>query len=731
MRRGAQFSVVLAAGLVACGRPQAATRTPEPVTAAAQPSSSPTSRKFSRCLPPDRSFAVGERPVDLALLRLPGAPALVVANAGSSDLSLVRRDGERWREVQRVKTAPEPFALATADIDADGLPDVVAIHRERAVASVHLARADGTLGPARALELPAPAQALAAADLDGDGDVELAFGSGEKGEAGRLRVLSLGGDGRPRDEAGLLVSELPVAVAAGDIRGDSGQELAVFHHGSMVQSIVSPGRPRRDDPYREGCCVALNAAAGVLVDLLGDRHLEAVGVSLDGWAGDPGRMAVYGDDGFERFIARTVTEVAPAPHQVLARDVDGDGRPELLVFAGVRAALERFPWLKPPPIELMPLDPSQDADAPVLQIYALDQAKPRLRAEVPIDGVSFVVEDLTGDGALDVAAVQGRLHVHPGLFSSPAPGPRLADGLRSLFAFDVDRDGDAEVVVERAEGCSRLVAQGGAYQLRTLGRDEVAPRAACGRKRGREASGLQGPELVAPPEVALPPRFRDALATTFVLGTVRRASGGPDDGLLGLREGNRGVDESGVDIVVDTPELVLYLVRAGQEPIRVGSLSDEPGEYAASRTKGSGRAARSLPHSSDVAAVQLGDLDGDGDIELVVVDRRRRLHVAWGRGDGEFAAFDRWSVGPVVAMVVRDLDGDDGDELVTLSDRAAVVQIYAPAGPQAPAPVAVYGAGTGTNRLAVADADDDRALDIVLGDRFTRELEVLRLTPCG
>ncbi len=684
-----------------------------------------TGRPFSLCLPPDRSFAVGEEPMDLVVLRGGGRPpTLVVANAGSNDLSLVRRDGQIWTEFQRVKTAPAPFALAVADVNSDRIPDVVAIHRAYPTASIHLGASDGTLGEARTVVLDEPALAFTAGDIDGDGDVELVFAHGADGPQGVLRTVSVDQDGRIRDEARNTLHRHPIAVAAGNTRGDQKRELVVFHYGWKGQSIVTPGRQSLGGTYRRETAIASTTTHGALADLIGDSHLEALSVSLQGYVSKPGLLVVYSDMGYDEFMPQAIIEVPQAPHRVLTHDVDGDGRSDVLVFISVASMLERFPELRLP-ARLDSLDPTLSGDPSIMQIYGLNEGELELRTEVPMEGLSFVVEDLTGDGTPDLAAVRGRLHVLRDPFT-PRSSPSLADGVRSLFAFDVDGDGVEEPVVERNDGCRQLWARGETIQL---GPPDPA-RVPC--VRTPRGGGPSAPEGSLWPATATPIELGTVMSTTNILGPVRRVGSGPHPLLMAIRESHRGENAAGLMIAEEEPDLILHLVHGNGEADRLGVLSDEVGESAATFMARDDihRFPRGASHSSDIAAIASGDLDGDGDIELLLVDRRRRLYVLWGRGVDKFAAPVRWDVGHVLALTVGDLDGDRIDELVTLSDRESVVKIFAPRDVKTPEPVVVFGVGAGTHRLVIADADDDRRADIVLADRFTREFAVLRLAAC-
>jgi hypothetical protein len=667
------------------------------------------SRPFSLCLPSGTSIEVGERPVDVVVLvDARGKPALVVANEGSNDLSLVRRDGQRWTEVQRIATAPAPFALAMADIDGDTAIDVVVIHRASPVASLHLRNADGTLRAARTVVLDEPALAVAAADLDGDGDIELSFTSGTV-DRGTLRIVSVDGNGVVHDEMRRGVEDHPIKVVAGDIREGPARELAIFHTQETVQTIVTPGRHPDPGPYRRPLTWLQWTLDGTLVDMFGDSGMEALGVSVQSFVDDSGKLAIYSYQSHDDFVIHTVADVPEMPHRVFAHDIDGDARPEVLVFAGRASALERFPELRTAK-SLPPLDPRL-GETPTLTVFGLTAGALETRAAYAVDGLSFAIHDLTEDGAPELVAVQGRLHVHRNFFSPRPAAPGLARGVRSLLVHDVDGDGDDEVVALRAVDCALLVGRPGALGLRPLGRE-------------------RGPRECSPatPDAGHPIPYLGRR----IIGEVRR-TGRPDmDLLLSDRLSEHVQGPTGEMHSVDDPELLLYLLRIDVW-VRLGALHDMPGERTSTRYHPDGvrPISQDLAHTSDVAASASGDLDGDGDIEILIVDRLRRLHVLWGRPDGSFAEPVLWDIGPVRALAVRDLDGDHVDELVALSDREAALKIYAPSGSAVPQPVALFGTGAGVDQLAVADIDDDHRPDIVLTDRFTEQLTALRLEPCA
>lgn len=162
-------------------------------------------------------------PAGLSLLRNTGAPGTVAFEAGGVHLPLTAALAE----------------LAVADLDRDGKPDVVAavpepggvwVWRNTAYVGAFSATQPATLASPQWFGTEPGARAVAVAEMDGDGFPEVAvvhFGRGSltllgnRSQPGQLELVPRGhfaaGDG-------------PLAVALGDLNGDRRPDVAVADH---------------------------------------------------------------------------------------------------------------------------------------------------------------------------------------------------------------------------------------------------------------------------------------------------------------------------------------------------------------------------------------------------------------------------------------------------------------------------------------------------------------------
>lgn len=195
----------------------------------------------------------------------------------------------------RIAAADTPGQMVVADLDRDGIRDVLAPINVGGGASVLLGARRG-LAQARTVRLPASGS-LAVAELTGDGIPDLAA----VGE-GPLRVLRGLGDGRFRPwatagllprQSGRLARDAAVAMVAADLDGDDRAEIVVW-----------------------------NASADVLWSFTPDgRQLSRRGIA-----------SVSGD---EFFTPRPFSGVG-AGRVLAAADMTGDGRDDIAVATGRR-----------------------------------------------------------------------------------------------------------------------------------------------------------------------------------------------------------------------------------------------------------------------------------------------------------------------------------------------------------------------------------------------------------
>ncbi|MBI4576815.1 MAG: VCBS repeat-containing protein [Planctomycetes bacterium] len=271
-----------------------------------------------------QQMAVGGHPLDVEPLLNPAGAvsgsALAVADLdhdGRPDLAatdrVLLRSGGRWL-ARALPPLPTPaLDVAAADFDGDGRADMALACADRE----RLLVGDGRGGytDATAARLPAvalPASRVLVVDLDRDGDPDLVSRRVLLNDAGRLREVARLGS----------VS----ALGAADLDGDGDLDLLLAGP-SGVQTVAQTAPGSFAPPLAVTAAVSTGLAT-LDLDLDGDRDLAVC---------QPAGLRLYANDGQGRMSDVTAgrVPVGVAGERVAALDLDGDGLADL-VLSGVR-----------------------------------------------------------------------------------------------------------------------------------------------------------------------------------------------------------------------------------------------------------------------------------------------------------------------------------------------------------------------------------------------------------
>lgn len=371
-------------------------------------------------------FPISGSPIALAAADLDGdgRPEIVSTQSGGATgpglLTVSWNEGARtFSSPQKTEIVPFAFSLAAADLDDDGTTDLAASGIDGI--SVVLNRGGRSLEPATVLST-SPGAEIVAADFDGDGRTDLAAAARD------LTIVLNRGGGRFEG----VVTFDPVGwngpVAVTDFDGDGNLDVALA------------------DADRKGVTVLLGKGDGrfaaadaipiewrhllVPLDLDGDGRPDLVLRAAD-------RFAVFGNVGGGRFRERDPLPIEAGGHGAATADFDGDGDLDLLTF-GTQG-------------QILVNDGGRLHVSPVL-----GRSRMNLAAAADFDGdgrtdIASAVSDSTG-GVASFLYSRGGVEFEAGPFAVLGTVVVEDDFIQLMQTADLDGDDRREVVVGLSHG---------------------------------------------------------------------------------------------------------------------------------------------------------------------------------------------------------------------------------------------------------------------------------------
>jgi FG-GAP-like repeat/FG-GAP repeat/Thrombospondin type 3 repeat len=581
---------------------------------------------------------VGQGPIASAVADLNGDGLLdvVTVNAVSSDLSIVlAREPGVFADEERIAVAPRPDDVAIADVNGDGIADLVVVCPGSGTTFTPVVQRLEGLGGGR---FAAPQTILSGttafvvvlADLNGDGRADVVLGTPD---TGGLSVLLTAPDGSPGSLFAYSIDGPVSAIAVGDLTGDGRPDVvATVFDASRAFVLVNRGDGTLAAP------VSFPVGDGprdlLLEDFNGDGRLDVV--TANERSTDLTMLLGRGDGGFMPMLR---TPLGTPPTSLAAADFNLDGREDLAVLqAGIQSVDVLFG--------------AGDGNLETGNSFPLGGGAPYrlLTADVDADGRS----DLLLSNALSETE-QIYMGNPDATFGAPATiSTSLNPVAQTLQVFEADINGDGlqdVALLGTVTGyldnaiAVRLGRRGGGYSPEIV--SAVGLQVAAAALADLDGDGR--PELITANAGIQGILNSDGLFIRSPLadgsfGILRRHVSGP--AASGLAVGDLNGD--------GRPDIVWTRASGG------GSIWLDP--------FGPSPVVKSFGGFSVVRAVAIADVDGDGHQDLVVTSQGSSdVSVFLGTGNGDFPTQKRFPAGGVPGpVVVADFDADGLPDLAVV-----------------------------------------------------------------
>lgn len=652
-----------------------------------------------------------------------------------------------------IPTPLDPGQIASADLNGDGIPDLVYdtlnINAGGSTLHVLLGKGDGTYMDAQDVALTGSiCCTINIADVTGDGIPDLVLGAGNSAAA---EIATLTGRGDGTFGAPVISTFTPPSGAAypttgtqmgiGDINGDGAADLVVADPRNSALYVLT-GNNTGNFQYTSTIFDGAGPSEVFLRDLNGDGHPDIVALGPLG-----GSVVVCLGKGDGTFASGTTYNLGAGAEGIALTDLDGDGHLDIVSVAYQYSATNANGNYA-----LVFLHGNSDGTFGTLQVLVN-----------PLQGLLIDVADYNGDGIPDLVVEnqvgvgillgKGNLTYAPMVSYISGGSPyTFGEATPGTVAFgNFTSSGHRDIAMGVEGGIVELMGQGD-------GTFDKVPFYDLGDKVGGAAvadfDGDGNPDIAATVPAEYPRVLLGNGDGTFRLSTDQNTSYGSSAPSLSIGAadftGSHVQDlvalSSGGPVSAGTPEVfpgsghgtfavpeeedsastsiadfnrdgIADMVSVGASDITV-LLGQASGTFTTVSTP--------LRNPTFAALVAIGDLNGDGKPDLVLYDLAG-IEVWLGNGDGTFTYKDTIYISPTQgysyiaagSAAIADLDGDGKADLA----------IANPTGVPGNMIVLFYGNGDGTfqapvsqplshayTALTIADVNGDKRPDLILND---------------